>query len=378
MLGVLETHYLPSAKNLSLPWPDVYHTPEYAEADLKTQQHGTIWELVIWRPVSGSGAVVYGFYKRPILYRGTVVGYDICSPYGYAAPFAINESSVELWAAFRSDFESMCYEQSYVSEFVRFNPLATDDTYGFTMGCQKVNSNFNCRLHQTTVGVDLKQYWTKATTRHRTATRKAQKLGYVTEIRLALLEDFHGESPFCCLYRDTMKRLEAKPFYWFSNDYFQTLCKVLTGKVYIAFVKSPDDLLVSKGRDNVVAGALFLHHGARFHYHLAGSDRSHTSNGVNNYLQDAAARYAADVLNCDVLHLGGGQTNKDRLFSYKRSIGHMELECHVGTSILHKELYDRFVALRAARLGCSPEDLVRTSNFHPAYRSGIENNDLAF
>lgn len=178
-----------------------------------------------------------------------------------------------------------------------------------------------------------------------------------------------------------MKRLEAKEFYFFSIDYFQTLCTALEGKVFIATVQTPIDNGLPQQRYEekygMAAAALFLLHGTNFHYHLAGSEKLHAKNGVNNLLQDAAAKYAYEKLGCNILHLGGGQTKGDSLFSFKRSIGNLEFDCHVGSSVLHNSCYERFVALRAAHLGCTSADLLQTSKFHPAYRDGIAHDELA-
>lgn len=371
---------LENAKLLDIRWPDIYYSPAYAEADLTSQGSGTTWELVTWKysDLPGDVMIVHGYFKRPTLYGGRLMGYDLCSCYGYSGPFAIGEASARDWALFRSDFDSFCSSSSYISEFIRFSPLCPDIN-NIILGFEKQSPTFRHWIHQKTVAVHLSEYWSRATTRHRTATRKALKFGYEAQIRPAALEDFTEASAFSKLYEGTMQRVSAKTFYYFKKEYYNALCASAPhGCLFIGYVYAPSNNSEagSNVADIVVSSALFMRSGSRFHYHLSGSDNTHTKNGVNNLLLDAAARFAHEKLGCRIMHLGGGLIDGDGLYLFKRSVGDVELRWRVGAKVLNEESFDDLISLRAAAVQKDPAELKEGSYF-PQYREGLSGNDLS-
>jgi len=306
------------------------------------------------------------------------MGYDLCSCYGYSGPFAIGSIEAQNWALFRSDFEIFCLQSSYVAEFIRFSPLCAE-TDDITLGFAQHSLSFRHWIHQKTVAVQLSEYWSRSATRHRTATRKAVKMGYEAQIRPATLEDFEEDSAFLDLYENTMRRVVAKTVYYFKSEYYKTLCRSAPeGSLFIGYVYAhPKN---SEAGENIsgiiVSSALFMRHGSRFHYHLSGSDKDHTKNGVNNLLLDASARFAHEKLGCHIMHLGGGLSDGDGLYMFKRSIGDVELSWRVGTHVLNKAAFDDLMSLRATARGIDPSEL-KDCSFFPQYRVGLKGNDLS-
>ena len=380
-MSVIKLYDVAEAKGLDLPWPDVYETPGYAEADLCSQGPGTTWELAVWQPEGGGIFIAYGYFKRPVLNQGKTVGHDLSTCYGYAAPFATAPVTPEVWAAFRRDFEELCSKQQYAAEFIRFAPLRLEETLAFIEGCTRVSTTLKCWHHQTTIAIKLDAYWERAAKNHRRSVAKAQKLGHSAEIRLATLADVASDSPFVQLYNHTMQRVAARDFYFFPVEYYETLIKSLpSGCLYVVLIHAPLAEAEAGGEvelvPSIAAAALYFHFGRHFHYHLGASETSYLRNGVNNLVHDAAARYGRDTLGCELLHLGGGLKKDDPLFNFKRSIGDVELKWYLGKSVLATNVYDWLVALRAAHLGMTPEALVQQTDFHPVYRDGVVGNEL--
>jgi methionyl-tRNA formyltransferase len=380
------------ARKLGLPWPDVYVTPEYGEADLCTQGEGTTWELALWR--FGGEFVAYCYLKRPVLHRGELVGHDLVTPYGYSGPWASEPTPAPVtFGRFRRAFQRVCAERGYAAEFIRFSPLRVEEAAAFEAGCAAVATTADpggsspdsgagattCWRHQTTVAIDLshgpdghpESYWERAGKEHRRCVRKATKRGYKAELRPATASDVAPGSPYQTLYEATMRRLEASGFYFFPPEYYTRL--LATGAVFVAVVRRP----VGGGGEIAAAAALYLLYGRTFHYHLAGSDRACTPDGVNNLLHDAAARFAA-ARGCARVHLGGGLRDGDSLFRFKRSVGSVELPWRLGKSVLDRRLHATLLRLRATHLGLpSGETLAHGTTFHPAYRDGLVGNELA-
>lgn len=366
-MSSIEILTLEQAKLLHLDWPDVYETPWYAEADLCSQSLGTRWELAIW--TLSDKKIVYGYYKRPIIVNGKTLCYDLSTVYGYGAPFAVKDVDADTWSAFRRDFETLCVKYKYVSEFIRFSPLRSDEA----LKCAQGSADMHCWLHQTTVAVKLDAYSSCCSKSFSRGLSRTKKAGYDAEVRLACANDIDQNSAFYRLYEITMHRKSASEFYFFSAHYFTKLLENLSALkdcgLYISIVRSPSNDIVSTG--------LFMHFGKHFHYHLSAYS---VIQGVymNNMMLDAATRFARDELHCSTLHLGGGIQDGDSLFSFKRSIGDRELNWYLGKSIMDKDTYKEIVRRRASALEVSPTALIESTKYHPVYRHNVLMNDIAF
>ncbi|CAJ1962775.1 unnamed protein product [Cylindrotheca closterium] len=375
----IELYDIPGAKALDLPWPDIYETPGYAEADLCTQGPGTTWELAVWKQSADGVSIAYGYFKRPVLIKGKIVGQDLSTCYGYAAPFATSPVTPEVWAAFRQDFTQLCNTMEYAAEFIRFSPLRPEETNAFIEGCSRVSPALLCWHHQNTVAIQLDSYWERAAKNHRRSVKKAQNLGYTVELRLATLSDVAADSPFYQLYEHTMQRVRARDSYFFPADYYSTLIKSLPSDcLYIVLVRPPFEAETHEINrvPSVVAASLYFHHGPHFHYHLGGSNTLYLNHGVNNLMHDAAARYSRGTLGCTLLHLGGGLKENDSLYKFKRSIGDIQLKWYLGKAVLSKTTFERLVVARATYLGMTPDTLYSSTDFHPVYRKGVVANEL--
>jgi lipid II:glycine glycyltransferase (peptidoglycan interpeptide bridge formation enzyme) len=134
-----------------------------------------------------------------------------------------------------------------------------------------------------------------------------------------------------------MKRVGADDYYYFSDGYFDHICRALFGHMKI---------FATQDGDETVAAALFLLHGERIHYHLGGSDACYLRYGPNNLLFHEVALWGLRN-GFRYLHLGGGRTPDpdDSLFRFKASISRLRFPFYIGKRIHDREVYDRLCAM---------------------------------
>ncbi len=349
-----------SAPAACLPWPDIYFTDRYGAALEISDDAG--WEVATWQTPQ-DGPILLPYLKRPVdpelcdaLGEGPLV--DLVGPYGYAGAWAAESTSADAWRAFRQAFRAAARERGYVAEFLRLTALVPG-----AEALASADPGVEIERLSETFRVDLAGgedvYWTRAEGRHRTSTRKARKVGLRAEVTDLEPGDMAPGSPFRTLYEDTMRRVEAKPYYLFADAYYERL-EALADRTWLGRVLDADD--------DVVAAALFFRSGKLLHYHLAGSRRQAARDGANNLLLDAVVRRGI-AEGAGGFHLGGGLREGDALHKFKRSLGGEALPFRVARSVLDPDRYHRLTALHAERTDRTVADLEATGWF-PAYRAG--------
>ena len=174
----------------------------------------------------------------------------------------------------------------------------------------------------------------------RTKLRKAQAAGLVTAQAPAseVLDTFRS------IYRRTMTHLEAKPFYFFNDAYFEHLAASLGAR--------DADLRRCSDANRPVAAALFLVCGETMHYHLGGSDEMRRESRPNNLLFHEAAVWGR-AHGCRWLHLGGGRTSDggDALLGFKRTLSDKRLRFELGRRVHDTAAYELLCAQWLKRMG---------------------------
>ncbi len=119
------------------------------------------------------------------------------------------------------------------------------------------------------------------------------------------LDTFRG------LYRESMERVHADGFFFFSEAYFNHLADELDEKFAIA---------TAWAGDRPVASSIFLADRDFVHYHLAASNEDGKRHAAATLHIVAASEWAVQR-GCTFLHLGGGLSDNDGLWSFKNSFG---------------------------------------------------------
>jgi len=333
-------HQLPEG----LPSPDVYFTPGYGRA-------ATVGDCGEWLLLEAFD----GAWQVPLILRSLVDGAkDATSPYGYSGVYAspsLPPAQVQqAWSATADTLRKL----DVISVLLRHSPLVPQAPK--FPGQRSIISE-----HPTIVlePADALSGWSDMAGTCRTRTRKAMKNGYTGDVRPAASEDLAPGGDFRLLYEQTMRRLDAAPMYFFGDSYYRELLDGLGPHLLIAEVRDHAGVVASS--------ALLLRQGQRLHYHLAGSNVDDSRMGSNNLMLWTATQYAADQ-GLRQFHLGGGISQRDSLFRFKRTFGGRELKYEVTGLIVDHGLYKAQTRRRADECRIATGKAL-APDFFPAYRA---------
>lgn len=297
---------------------DTYFTEQYVR--LYADGDATAKAFVY---VNGGRTMVLPFLSKEITMPDRSTRRDFETAYGYGGPVwscADSGFRKESLMAFRSEMA----DAGYIAGFMRFHPLLKNHDCFETIG-----SVFDDRK---TIAIDLEggsdRIWNNEIhTKNRNVIRKALKTG----LTFSADYDFESLDRFKELYRETMDRLSAAPFYYFDDRYFDNL-KSLRPSAFIGRVSH---------NDRIIAAAIFFFEGPYGHYHLAGSETASLALSPNSLLLWGASCELASK-GVRMLHLGGGTTSSpdDSLFMFKHKFSRSEQDFRVGQLILDREAYD--------------------------------------
>lgn len=244
--------------------------------------------------------------------------YDIETAYGYGGPI-VSCDDERFRFNFENAFENFCKENFIVAEFIRFNPLLNNQNI--------FKDNIEIIKNRTTVYVDLDKsiddIWSsQISSKNRNMIRKAEKSGLTVEFE-------ENIDAFKSIYETTMNKVNANDYYYFNNEYYETLKEL--NNIYISV----------KLNGIIIASAIFMNYKDFFHYHLAGSLKEYLKYSPNNLLLWTAIKYARNN-GFKIMHLGGGLTNnpEDNLFKFKKSFSKSTYEFYIGKRIHNKKIYN--------------------------------------
>ena len=214
-------------------------------------------------------------------------GIDATSPYGYPGPLVIGPDDPAFLAdALRAGVEHLA-GHGVVSAFVRLHPL---------LNAEPPTAIGTLVQHGETVSVDLTQpadaLWAQTRMNHRRDITRALQLGYVARMD----DEWEHLGTFRDLYRDTMARNAAAPWYFFEDAYFDGLRTALGEHLHLCVVE---------GEGGVAAAGLFGETGGIVEYHLSGTSEAARHVQPTKLMMHFVRGWAKERGNRS-LHLGGG------------------------------------------------------------------------
>lgn len=320
-------------------WHDFYHEHWYHQ--LAEQRGEGRAELLV--AAHGGRTFALPLLLRPI--PGTQLQ-DATSVYGYAGPAGVFDGlDAEACSAITSSIRERLVAAGTVSLFSRLHPLREQDA--LLGGAGKV-------VHAgTTVSVDLElppeQQWMAYRADNRNRIGRLRREGYVCR-----RHDAGDLDAFIELYESTMRRVEAKSYYVFGRDYYETLVDPARGGLELWIVRD-------QGGTPAAAG-LFSLRGDIVQYHLSGAGDAYRKQAPTTLLLDEVRRSAIDR-GARRMHLGGGLGGgEDSLFAFKSGFGSGRHAFRVWQWILDPVTYR---ALEDRRLAREPAP----GAFFPSYRA---------
>ena len=190
---------------------------------------GWLWSSTIIDSGFPRGIIATLNHKKiifPIIIRSLDDSYwDASSTYGFGGPIVDERlTNAEIDMIMHATTEFM-YQQGCVSWFIRLHPI--------------LNKNWSVNIgsieaHGPTLISDLtkseEELWSETKRQHRQSIKKALKLGITTRAEKMTAEKV---PLFYKIYIETMKAVGADEYYFFSEDYFYTLCRNLPEKLVL-------------------------------------------------------------------------------------------------------------------------------------------------
>lgn len=317
---------------------DFYHLPGYAEL-CAAQERGLARALYVQ---SDRGRLLLPLVIRPIEGTDRV---DATSPYGYPGPLVDGAGPITD-DALLAGIDAL-RAIGVVSIFVRSHPLLNDQPptrIGLVV------------RHGDTVSIDLRlspeELARQLRHNHRQDIRRAEALGFRVRVDAA----FEHLATFKRLYRATMNRRSASPFYCFTDTYFERLRDLLGARLH---------LLVAESGSEVGAAGLFVETDGIVEYHLSAVDDAFVRSGACKLLVRDASTWAKARGNRH-LHLGGGiGAADDSLLRYKRGFSPLRHPFWTWRVVIDDAEYSRL-----CRRHDPAADPGRLDGFFPAYRAG--------
>jgi hypothetical protein len=319
---------------------EAYHLPEYAALDAR---------LVGGAPVAFRFGDGEDELLLPLILR-RVPGtdhLDATSPYGYPGPVASTLAEPFWKDAFHALVDGLA-ELGAVSCFVRLSPLLP----AVRQALEGVGSVVE---HGQTVSIDLRpapeDIFASFRTNHRRQITRSRANG-----RRLVVDDWSYLPAFVETYHETMRRVGAADYYFFSYEHFARMRDELTEAVHLMTILGDGELL---------AGGVFLEGGGIVQYHLGATRTAALREQPTKLMFDETARWARVRGNVD-LHLGagvGGENNP--LFHFKAGFSPLRRPFHTLRIVVDEGAYRRL----SDRGGSGPVTGDGPTSYFPAYRS---------
>jgi hypothetical protein len=327
---------------------DAYHLPEYCRV-AGNYEGG---EPLAFYVEEGERALLI-----PLLVRGLPPELhapadwcDATSPYGYSGPIATHGAGPDMLRVALTSLRAAAYERGIVSAFIRLHPF-------YSMPAAQFEEIGTVVHHGSVVYVDLAKSpveW-QAETRleHRRNIARLIRLGYTVE-----MDDWAMYPEFRMIYRATMQRHNASPFYFFTDQYFDALREMLGDRLHLCTVHAPEGDVAASGLFMVVDGIA--------EYHLGGTAHAHLPKAPSKLMFDFVRGWAK-ALGARRLNLGGGIGGAaGSLHRFKSGFSPLEADFHTVRIIFDRDRYRQLTEASGEHALLDMEDAV--SGFFPAYR----------
>lgn len=265
--------------------------------------------------------------------------FDFITPYGYGGWLIEGKGALEPLI---EEYEKWCIDHCIVSEFVRYHPILKN--------AEIMQSYYEVAMLGNTISLDISGedvIWANLTSKNRNMIRKAQKSGVMI---------YRGQFPeiykkFREIYNLTMDFDDAKPYYYFAEEFYDSVRNDLSEESQIFWAEYDG---------KVIAASIILSVNKYLHYHLSGSLREYKHLAPSNLLLYKAALWGSRS-GYTHFHLGGGVGSKeDSLYKFKHSFNrNKQLRFAIGKKVFLNDVYYDLVALKKVD---------NQTDFFPAYR----------
>ncbi|MBZ5200506.1 GNAT family N-acetyltransferase [Planomicrobium chinense] len=264
---------------------DIYYTSQYFQSAMKLDPG----ESLMFYYTDDEGEVVYPFIKRKIE-NGEPGYFDITTPFGYGGPLLkAKKNAANLAANFIKEFFGFCEKEKIIAEFIRFHPLLDN--------AQFFKDHFKLLPLYETYTVQLEQ-----------PKGMQEELMNIENkgIIIKKLGTVRHMFEFLVLYYSAVRRREeADSYYFFTNDYFESLISSLGSNLH---------LFGAYCENKLVSACYVLTMGDTIYHHLDGSLEDAEDSNAMKALLLKIAQWGSDN-GYAFFHLGADYKGEERKIS---------------------------------------------------------------
>lgn len=254
--------------------------------------------------------------------------YDATSVYGYAGPLYKNVSNGFDNNHFENELLEYFSSNNIISVFSRLNPFLSLQ--------HKVLKNIgHIERKGSVVTIDLK----KNIDLQRQEFGRRLK-GQLNKVRrhcsIKKAANDKEFQDFIEIYHENMDRVNAKPMYYFDDDYFKVLAKS-------SGFNTETLLAIHNESGEVIGASLFFYKDSVIHYHLSGTKSEYLHLMPTKLLIDEM-RIKATNLGLTQFNLGGGLAGaNDTLLQFKSSFSKNTTDFYVWKLIVKPGIYEKMI-----------------------------------
>lgn len=274
--------------------------------------------------------------------------YDIISPYGYNGPLYAEGTNEPIIKKFWEHVDQWYAKNNVVSEFVRFHLNGNHQHYtGKTV--PTLNNVFGLLAN------NFEEQWDSFVSKVRNNYRKAEKEDLTIKFHERTSIEPHHITTFYDIYVSTMKRNGASKMLYFSLEHFKNM--ILNNKDNFTIV------LVYKD-DIAISTELIIHLNDCLYAYLGGTLSDYFTCRPNDFLRVEVIRWGIEKGKSHYI-LGGGITNGDGLYKFKKSLfpDSTDRVFYTGRKIIDQSKYDELC--ESVLRGNSKNE---SESFFPLYR----------
>ena len=298
---------------------DFYHLPDYALLESKVINGKSL----AWYTNINGNELLIPLVERVIKSNG-VVEKDLVSPYGYSGILYNEIMPFEIYNESISRYHNEAASIGYVSSFIRLHPLLNNYRMQKQQG---VTQHFHGSTISVNLSLPIQDVRQSYSINHKRNLKKLHREEFFSKVN-----DWDKYKQFIDLYLETMKRKNAGKRYFFSNDYFYDLRKILGDNLILIIIYDNRGVPASSGLFTVVNGLA--------QFHLGGTSSYYLDKSPSKLMIDCAIS-ACKSMGATTLHLGGGygSNTSDGLYRFKAGFGSKNHNFSTLRFIHNKEKY---------------------------------------
>lgn len=288
----MEFYSLKTIKNIDIEYPDIYFTPEYGQAC--EYSDNAKWELCKYKDL------IYCYLIKNNEHK-------IITPYGYSGLYYEKK---ETFNSFIPLFRKYLKSINIKEEIIRQNPyININKNINIDTNYELIKNKILFAIKTNTEEDYLKNILNSKT---RNILTKANKI----QLKCIIIKDNTKKNyinEFKEMYHKSMNRLETTKYYFFNDNYFNTI-----------FNLKNTILSIIKQKDKTIGFGLFFTYNNFLHYHLSCNDKS--NNCIHNFMIfEVLKKYGLNKL----FILGCGVTENDSLSKFKKKISNIEFNYQI-------------------------------------------------